>query len=354
LVAPLNWGIGHASRCVPIIDALLAEGHHVFLASDGDAKKFLESQYPDLSVRDLPSYQITYPKAGFMFLWHMIRLVPKILKAIKKENKVLANWIPELQLDVVISDNRYGMYSRKIKSIILTHQVRVIVPFFEAFVCSRVRQMLSNFDDVWVPDNGGLINLSGKLGHSEVKGITPKYTGILSRMGASLSEQKPKNFPFQAGFVLAVLSGPEPMRSYFERDLVKQFSSLNRDVVMVGGKLENQVTVKNGNIYSMGFANSAQLKWLMQHSHGIICRSGYSTLMDLVTLRKTAIIVPTPGQTEQEYLGMYLKQHPVFVVRSQKNLKVAEALVSLEKLTRNSKLDVLKNTQVLGQLIGEI
>lgn len=354
LVAPLNWGIGHAARCVPVIDALLAEGHGVFLASDGDAKRFLESQYPDLLVWNLPSYQITYPKKGFLFIWHMITLLPKILKAIKKEHIVLDNWIAEMQLDVVISDNRYGMYSSKLKSIIISHQLRVIVPFFQAIVGARIKLMLHKFDQIWVPDSAEDMNLSGELGHHVGNDIRPIYIGLLSRMGASLKAQKPDKFPFQPGFVLAVLSGPEPLRTNFEEELWDQLSTVDREVVMVGGKLGSQSAVKKGNIYAVGFANSAELKWLLLHSNGIICRSGYSTLMDLVTLKKRAIIVPTPGQTEQEYLGEYLKKQGVFVTRNQSTLKIEEALKSLGKRSGNFQIEALNSREQLPQLIAEI
>ena len=114
-MAPLNWGIGHASRCVPIINALLLEGHEVILASDGQAKLFLEREFPQLSVMELPSYYISYPKRGGLFVLHMLTLMPRIWKAIKREHTLLQSWMRRYEFDVIISDNRYGMNSPNAK-----------------------------------------------------------------------------------------------------------------------------------------------------------------------------------------------------------------------------------------------
>lgn len=354
LVAPLNWGIGHASRCVPVINGLLSEGHEVILASDGQAKLYLEREFPELSVLELPSYYISYPKRGGLFILHMLTLMPRIWKAIKREHTLLQSWMSRYEFDVIISDNRYGMYSPNIKSVILTHQVRVASPLQEEMVAQHVQKMLQKFDEVWVPDASGNINLSGKLGHQDTYFVQPKFTGVLSRMGPELEPSKPENFPFSSSFILAVISGPEPMRAQLEEKLKQQLLGTEEKVVIVGGKLNEEGTEENEDLFYMPFANSSQLKWLMLNSNAIICRSGYSTIMDLIALKKTAILVPTPGQTEQEYLGEYLQQYEIFVVQKQKNLDVNSALISLQKLKWNLQLEVLNNNQSLRQLLGKI
>ena len=353
LVAPLNWGLGHASRCVPIIHELLDAGHHVILASDGDAKRFLETEFPDLLVKSLPSYKVTYPRNGMFFLGQIILKTPNILTAINAEKKLLSKWVGVYQLDVVISDNRYGMYSPKIKSIIVSHQIRLHLPFFESLIANHIQNRLKRFTQIWVPDVAGELNLSGKLSHQDVDKIQPSFIGILSRMSNARSK-KPNQFPFAKGFVLAVISGPEPQRTLFEKSLMSSFLEWDSDVVIVGGKPDGVTENKPTQIHYIPFANTSELKWLLENSSAVITRAGYSSIMDLITLKRKAILVPTPGQTEQEYLAKYLMKYDLFITRRQTELNILDTLHALEKLEWNSALEGLNKKQELKGLISKI
>lgn len=349
LVAPLNWGLGHASRCVPIIDGLLKLGHHVTLASDGDAKKLLEIEFPSLPILELPSYGISYPKNDH-FIWHMVKNAPMIMSAIQKEKLVLENLLKVQKIDVVISDNRYGLFSKKVRSVIITHQVQIALPYFQNIASALVQQKLKNFNAIWVPDEAGTSNLSGMLSHGKAKDLPVEYIGVLSRMENSIS--KPiADFPFNQGFVLAIISGPEPQRSIFEELILNQAKKLSQNIVIVGGSFKESKMRVNDNIYSISFANSSQLKWLINQSSAVISRSGYSTIMDLVVLKKCAILVSTPGQTEQEYLATYLKKKEVFVIQNQKNLNLELAISQLQKMEWNQALNgISKGSQLMPVL----
>lgn len=351
LIAPLNWGLGHASRCVPIINALLNNGDSVILASDGVALALLKQEFPDLSTEELPSYGITYPKNG-NFIIHMATLVPRILKAIKQERITLAKLISKYQIDVVISDNRYGMYHESVKSIYLTHQIKVAAPMGEDLLASLQQKFIANFDKLWIPDVEGDINLSGKLAHNDKVGNNAKYIGALSRFTENIVGQKPENAPNE-NFVLAVISGPEPQRTAFEVLLFKQLLAYGKPAVIVGGN-PNDSSKSSKNITHYPFLGAKNLKWLFENAETIICRSGYSTIMDLVALQKQAILIPTPGQTEQEYLVNHLSNSGMFVSVSQKDFEVKTASNKLKTLSENHGFSTQKFTLDLSQIINTI
>ncbi|MGB0391311.1 MAG: glycosyltransferase [Salibacteraceae bacterium] len=352
LIAPLNWGLGHASRCVPIINGFLALGHHVILASDGDAKKMLEKEFPSLIIESLPSYNITYPKNEF-FAWHMAKKLPSILAAIKQEHQLLKKLIVRHNLNVVVSDNRYGMYSDKVKSIIITHQLQLKAPVFEKMISNVIQNKLLNFDVVWVPDVENENNLSGELSHGDWSQIDPVYIGGLSRM-TEISSIPISNDQLDEGFILAIISGPEPQRTKFEKIIFEQAKELNEQVVIVGGSFAKKETTMKGNILSIPFAKSGQIKWLIQKSNAVVSRSGYSTIMDLCALKKCAILVPTPGQTEQEYLVRHLKTRNIFVSQNQFDFDLQKALTQVNSLHWNWEFNGLQENTQLKEVLTHI
>ena len=230
LIAPLNWGLGHATRCIPIINALLQKKHTVILASDGVALALLKKEFPALNAETLPSYQITYPENG-NFVIQMAKLVPGILKAIKQERLALEKLVEKHQIDIVISDNRYGMYHTSVKSIYVTHQIKVAAPFGEDLLAKLQQKFLKHFDEIWIPDVEGAINLSGKLGHNSNVPKNALYIGALSRFKSNFKSVN--QVAEQDEYVIAVISGPEPQRSVFEKMLVEQLSKLAMPSVIV-------------------------------------------------------------------------------------------------------------------------
>ncbi|TMI85631.1 MAG: glycosyl transferase family 28, partial [Bacteroidetes bacterium] len=110
LVAPLDWGLGHATRCIPIIQHLLKADVEVWLAGEGAQEKLLADEFPDLPFLSLHGYRIRYARSAIGLVKNILFQAPKIVKAIRNENKWLAKMIDEHHFDAVISDNRYGLY----------------------------------------------------------------------------------------------------------------------------------------------------------------------------------------------------------------------------------------------------
>lgn len=302
LVTPLNWGLGHATRCIPIINALIAEGFQPVIASDGVALALLQKEFPELETIELPSYKVTYAKKGKYFKLKILKNSPKLLKAIKAEKKAIKNIIEDYKIDGLISDNRLGVRSKKIPSIFITHQLNVLSGN-TTWISTKIHQkIIKKFDVCWIPDtDDSEINLSGKLGHVKSFEVDTKYIGPLSRF--TKCETTIKND------VMVLISGPEPQRTLLEEKLLDTLKGYNGKVVFVKGKMENKQTVETlNNITVYNFMTSKLLEQTINESKLIISRSGYTTVMDLAKLNKKAFFIPTPGQFEQVYLANRLTE----------------------------------------------
>ena len=300
IVAPLNWGLGHASRCVPIINALLENSYSPIIASDGNALEYLKKEFPSLKYIELPTYNISYHrniKLGLFFQF------PKILKAARKEKKVINNFIKQNN-DVVgiISDNRFGAISKLVPSVYISHQLNVLsgnTTFLTSFFHQKI---IKKFDECWVPDIVGS-EFSGKLSISNKK-ITTKFIGVLSRFKKEVLEEKID--------VLVILSGPEPNRTLLENKLLKEFKNDSKNIVFVQGKVEKkQKNWISNNIIFYNYLLSEELQRVINSSKIVVCRSGYSSIMDLAVLHKKAFFIPTKNQQEQEYLAKYLNEKKI-------------------------------------------
>lgn len=301
LVAPLHWGLGHATRCIPIINSLKQHNYEVLLASDGAALELLRKEFPALESIELPSYQISYSKKGALFKLKMISQIPNIRKTISEERKLISRLVEDRKIDGIISDNRLGVRSKKIPSVFLTHQVNVLSGNTSIFSSKLHQNVIKKFDECWVPDLEGPVNLSGKLGHSDRLDFDLKYIGPLSRM-------KKKDLPIKYD-ILALLSGPEPQRTLLEEKLTESLLQLDKKVLLVRGVVENtEKRTFNKHIEIVNFLGTQSLETAINESELIISRSGYTTIMDLAALEKKAYFIPTPGQYEQQYLAKRLKE----------------------------------------------
>ncbi len=299
LVAPLNWGIGHATRCVPIINKSIELGFNPIIASDGNALKLLQKEFPKLESLELPSYKIKYPKNGTFFKWKIILCIPSILKAIKLERKIVKKIIENENIAGIISDNRLGVRNLKIPSVIISHQLNVLSGT-TTFLSSFLHQLYINkFDECWVPDFKNKNSLAFKLSHSKrVK--QQKFIGILSRF-----KKRESLFKYD---MLILLSGVEPLRSKLEKKLISELKNYRGKVLFVKGNIsEKQEKRVIDNITYYNFLLGSELESAINESNIIITRSGYSTIMDLAMMRKKAFFIPTKGQYEQEYLAKYLE-----------------------------------------------
>jgi len=322
LICVLNWGLGHATRCIPIIRELQRQNVEVALASDGRALDLLREEFPDLETFDLPAYNVTY-RTGNMFL-NIAPQLPKILHAVILERKRLKILAQKYQFDCIISDNRFGCFVENIPSVFMTHQLRIKMPFFilENIVAAVNQYFIRKFDTCWIPDRLENPNLSGDLSHN-VKSLKSEFIGVLSRMKSmDISPQYD---------VLIVLSGPEPQRTYLENILTEQALASDQKVLIIQGKTERKSHVfLNETTEVISYLTSEKLNEVICASKIVISRSGYSTIMDLAMTGKKAILIPTPGQTEQEYLADNLKRDKIFYSASQKAFNLNNALLKAE------------------------
>ncbi len=301
LVAPLHWGLGHATRCIPIIRALIDSGYDVIIGSDGAALSLLQKEFPGLESLELPSYDIQYSKKGYLFKLKLLLNIPHIRKTISRENQLVRTLVESGKIQGIISDNRPGVHSKSIPSVYITHQLNVFSGITSRLSGGAHRKVIRKFDECWVPDIKGPGNLSGKLGHLDKPILSVKYIGPLSRLTYN---DLPKKYD-----IMCLLSGPEPQRTILEKKLTQLFNSSEKRVLMVRGVMtESQSQRTLGNMTIVDYLTSIDLEEAINTSEIILSRSGYTTIMDLAVLGKKAFFIPTPGQEEQKYLARRLKR----------------------------------------------
>lgn len=356
LVAPLDWGLGHATRCIPIIKELLKQECEVWLAGEGHQQQLLQQEFPELSFLGLSGYKIKYSGSAMGMVAGIIRQTKNILSAIKKENTWLKEQVKEYEFDAVISDNRYGLYHSSVPCVFITHQLYIKSPLWkwtEKILQKWNYRFINRFNECWVPDlpagkacEEGEINLAGELSHPEKKPVIPiKYTGVLSRFSFIKSDVK-KNH------LLIVLSGPEPQRSILENKIITEVSQYNGTATVVRGLPASLSFIPSSNMIRFyNHISAEELEKEMGQAEFVISRCGYSTVMDLVRLQKKSILIPTPGQTEQEYLAVYLSRKQIVCSIPQKGFSLAAAL---QKAAQTSyKLPPANNENKLERIIKE-
>ena len=323
LVAPLNWGLGHATRCIPIIEGLMEAGASVYLASDGRALDLLKKEFPDLPFFQLPDYGVRYWSKKIVV--NVLGSSPKILIAVFREYFLIKKIIKKNGIDAIISDNRLGCFSAQNPSVFMTHQINLKLP--SRFLQSVARKInfffFKKYKICWVPDVKEIPTLSGQLSH-HVSLKRVRYIGALSRMK---KYETPNKYS-----VIAVLSGPEPQRTYLEKIIIGQAKKMSCSFLIVLGKTENKEQFFIGkNIEVKSFLTSEELNEAILSSDVYIGRSGYSSIMDLIKLNKPAVLIPTPGQTEQEYLCEHLSDNDFFCFQKQEEINLEKGIVEAQK-----------------------
>ena len=301
LIAPLNWGLGHATRCIPIINALIAHNFEPIIASDGAALLLLKKEFPELTSVELPGYNIKYSKKGYFLKLKLLKDAPKVIQAIKAEKKATERLIEIYKIDGIISDNRFGVYHKNVPSVFMTHQLQVLSGSTTWLSTKMHQKFMKRFNECWVPDNSGATNLSGKLGQKNNSNVLVKYIGPLSRF---------KKIDCDTCYdVLVLLSGPEPQRGMLEEKLLFEFKNYDGHVLFVKGIVQEEQTFEQrGNLTIYNYLIGADLEKALNESELVLSRSGYTTIMDLAKLGKRAFFIPTPGQFEQEYLAERLSK----------------------------------------------
>lgn len=324
LVAPLNWGLGHASRCVPLIHSLLDEGHEVVIGGDGMSFTLLRKHFPKLRYVYLAPLDLHYSRSGNQ-TWAMLKAIPRLLLWRNKDRLMLKAILQEEHFDQVISDNRPGLYNKQVECIYITHQLQIRLTktwqWAEAMASRIHARMYTRFNKVWIPDYEDINHsLAGELSHPSNLRLSRKmtafqYIGPLSRFHSPITH-KPSPINYE---VVAVLSGLEPQRTLLEQELIERYSGKEERVLIVQGLVNHPNTrIKRGNLTIVPSMADAELVPALLNARHIIARSGYSTIMDLEALGLLSVgnnkplpvhieLIPTPGQPEQEYLAVWLK-----------------------------------------------
>ncbi len=321
LFAALNWGMGHASRSVPLIRSLQQKGIAVILASDGDAADLLRAEFPGQTVHELPSYSVRYGSRNIY--WNVLRSSWSICTAIRTERKWVKTFLRQQPLRAIISDNRYGIRDSGIPSILVTHQLRFFGPWTWANWIGgwTVRWWARKFTEIWVPDWAGPDRLSGEMARWRYSRPPVKYLGPLSRF-----DIRAKRSGGPEVDILAILSGPEPQRTHLEGLISTQLGTLpGRHVLIRGTSRERPEELKDPAFACYDLLAAAELQTFISKSAMQISRAGYSTLMDLACSGVPALLIPTPGQIEQEYLAHHLREKGPWLFQDQDELNIREA-----------------------------
>ncbi|MFH0894090.1 MAG: glycosyltransferase [Bacteroidota bacterium] len=315
-VAALDWGLGHTSRSVPLIRLLQKKGCHVIIGVSGMQKVFFESECPEAELIPLTGYNIQYSKslplsAGLLLSW------PRLKKIMQQENEELKKICTDHKIEIIFSDNRYGLYHPDIFSVCITHQLNPQLPFllnpFRENASATIQKLLQPFQEIWIPDSPE-IALSGALSiNPNFKNIF--YSGIQSRFDTNIKTDK--TFLYD---IAVMLSGPEPHRSRFEKRILKQLTETSLKAVVFRGMPGIEEIQSTDNIHIFSHASTQHMQQMISDSHIVLCRAGYSSLCDLIRLNKKAIIIPTPGQTEQKYLAEYLSKKGWFHTVGEKKI----------------------------------
>ena len=309
LIAPLNWGLGHATRCIPLVRQYLERGDEVVLGGDGESLLLLQRHFPQLRVIQLPSLELRYAandqQRGFY-----LRSIPALLRFTIADHYYLRQQLAIEHFDLIISDNRFGLFTRQTRCVYITHQLYVRLPrrlrIFQPLARAIHACAFKRYHEVWVPDFANSENsLAGELCHGGCFDTYVKYIGPLSRFTSS--EGTPKELRRNSEYsVVAILSGLEPQRSIFEQAILERYANTPDKVLIVRGKVaEAQTKISRNNITMVASLSDQALLEVMEQATTIIARSGYSTIMDLAVLGllHKAELHPTPGQSEQEYLA---------------------------------------------------
>ena len=337
LISPLNWGMGHASRSILLIRQLKEAGFKVILAADGAAYYLLTSVFPDLKIVRLPFCRIRY-SVHLPALWKIFFSLPCIMRSLKEEHKRTAEIVREYAIDLIVSDNRYGVYHPDVPSFLVIHQLQPRLSrrlsFLSSILFRWYSKHLLKFDRLWIPDYKDEPTLAGELSHPTVMPEALKekshYVGIMSRF---MIPENCREYPVKKIFeVVVVLSGPEPQRSVLEKILIRKLRKKPWQVLIIRGiPWKKQGGTMYGNIKLVSHLPPNLFYTYLKKADYIISRAGYSSIMDLVTVGKSALLIPTPGQTEQEYLADHLAAGGYFVTMSQQDINVEGAFKKLKK-----------------------
>lgn len=333
VVCPLDWGLGHATRMVPVIEQLLNAQIHVVIAADNRPFTFLKQRFPSCTFEVLPGYRPYYPALGFLLPFKLLADLPLMIFHAIKSRKKLKQIVEKHQASGLISDNRYELFLPKTYNVFITHQLHLQTfgwqKIFQPLLNAVMKFFLNKYHEIWIPDLEGSDNLSGNLSRPPLKlRVRQKYIGPLSRFATVSPSQT-----IASCDILVILSGPEPQRTLLEENLTKQALGLPLYIVIIQGKPGETSEQTESNLQIYPHLNDTTLAGYMKKAQLVVARPGYSTLMDLACFGKKAAFIPTPGQTEQVYLASRLTRKKHAFCQPQNLFSLHEAWESRHRFT---------------------
>jgi hypothetical protein len=357
LISPLNWGFGHAGRMIPLAVELKEKGSDVVFGADTQILPLIEQELPGIRLIEIPGLHIRYSRFLPQYLCIFLQLPAVVISAFR-EHFALRRIVREINPAVIISDNRFGLFHPRIFSVYVTHQLRIPFPqslrFMEPFTAWLHRKIINRYDLCLVPDYPGEVNLSGRLSHGlKAPGNLPgrlsqrlklpgnvHYMGPLSRFRtaapseAAITPRHP--------YCCLILSGPEPQRTMLLEQVAAALPGIQLCVLSAA-----PVKMIPGNDPFLTLIIrpcSGTMRQLIEGSSLVITRAGYTSVMELVSLEKGAVLIPTPGQPEQEYLGDWLNGHHGFITVKQQNIGSLRALA--ERFMTDTVLNEIPSPQL--------
>lgn len=334
LVAPLDWGLGHTVRCIPIIKELLHHKCEVLVACNSKQKLLLKKEFSTISFIELRGYNIYYGKSRTTTIINILLQAPKILTGINHERNRLRSFLLENRVNAIISDNRYGFYSSRIPCVFITHQLKVksgMGSFIDGFLQKCLYFYINKFALCWIPDwKSPVVNAAGELSHpKKLPRLPVKYIGCLSRFEKCIHLSKTND-------LLIILSGPEPQRTILEKMILTQLKSYQGTAIVIRGVFDDNSVASFNNTTVLNFTSAIELNRFICNSEIIIARAGYTSIMDILKLDKKSILIPTPGQAEQEYLATYMHTKKLAYSVSQESFCLESALKNVSQFSFKS------------------
>jgi hypothetical protein len=328
LICPLEWGLGHAARMIPIAVKLRELNNNIIIGSGEEHLSLFRNEIPGLSYLKFSGFKPGYSRFFPQYMTLLLK-TPLLIYHIIREHFLLKRIIRDHAIDIVISDNRFGIWNKNITSVYVTHMPLIPFPkpfrFLEFIGIFLHRAIIKKYSTCFIPDLPGELNLSGRLSHGIKLPDNVRFVGILSRFKCGVLSLPVNPMKFHHNTV--ILSGPEPQREILKQKLTGFLKEHSTPTVILEGKPDKDGEItRSGNIYFYNHLPSSDMKEIITGSESIITRSGYTTIMELVSLNCNALLIPTPGQTEQEYLAEYLSEKGWFFTMSQNTLQAGMSL----------------------------
>jgi uncharacterized protein (TIGR00661 family) len=354
LITPLGWGLGHAGRMIPLSLRLKEMGHNITIAGNEECLSLFRNETAGMNLVLFSGFTMRYSNNVPPYITVLWKLPALIIKSLR-DHRILKNLIKRYQADIVISDNRFGCWNRKIKSIYVTHQLRIIFPvqfrFLEPLGIAFHRFIINKYDLCLIPDFPGDVNLSGDLSHNLSFPPNSRYIGLLSRFTSGNTSSGSHDYPNK--YITIILSGPEPQKSILRKKLIDYIQLTDyMTIILEGTPGVEKINEITGRIKSYNHLPSFQMRDIITGSDKVICRAGYTTIMELISLQKTALLIPTPGQTEQEYLAQYLSLKGWFSSASQEEKNIIGYLSDAHSDFPNDLLSISED--LLSKALSEL